>query len=102
MSYSICKAGVVQMTKNLAVEVGKKNVRVNAVAPGWIATASATEAERLAGRHTPVGRPGTADEVGAVAAFLAGEGASYVTGQMIVVDGGNAIQEFKGPPAGWY
>ena len=99
---SAAKAGMTGLMRALALETARHGITVNAVAPGWIATASATEAERLAGRHTPVGRPGTADEVGAVAAFLAGEGASYVTGQMIVVDGGNAIQEFKGPPAGWY
>ncbi len=53
------------------------------------------EAELVAGHHTPVGRPGTPDEVGHVAVFLASEEASYVTGQMIVVDGGNTVQEYK-------
>ncbi len=69
---------------------------VNSVAPGWIDTGSATDAERRAGAHTPVGRPGTAREVAEVIAFLASPAASYLTGQSIVVDGGNTIQEVKG------
>jgi 3-oxoacyl-[acyl-carrier protein] reductase len=68
-------------------------ITVNAVAPGWIDTASASERERVMGAATPVGRSGTADEVADVIAFLAGDGASYITGQLITVDGGNSISE---------
>ena len=100
--YSAAKAGMVGMTRALAMEVADKGITVNAVAPGWIATASSSKEEITAGENTPVGRPGTSEEVGHVAAFLASEGASYVTGQMIVVDGGNSIQEYKGPAVGYY
>lgn len=95
--YSAAKAAIVGLTRGLAIEVAGKNVTVNAIAPGWIETASSSKAEIVAGQHTPAGRPGRPEEVAAVAAFLASEAASYVTGQMLVVDGGNSIQENKGP-----
>ena len=81
--------------RSLAIEAGPHNVTVNCIGPGWIKTASSSEDEIVAGRYTPAGRPGTPEEVGHVAVFLASEEASYVTGQLIVVDGGNTIQEFK-------
>ena len=101
-AYSAAKAGMVGLTRSLALELARRGITVNAVAPGWIETASSTEHEIIAGRNTPIGRPGRPDEVAAAIAFLASESASYITGQLIIIDGGNSLQEYKGPPALYY
>jgi 3-oxoacyl-[acyl-carrier protein] reductase len=101
-AYSAAKAGMVGLTRSLALEVARQGITVNAVAPGWIKTSSSTEYEIIAGENSPVGRPGRCDEVAAAIAFLAAESASYITGQLIIVDGGNSIQEYKGPPDLYY
>jgi 3-oxoacyl-[acyl-carrier protein] reductase len=100
--YSAAKAGMDGLMRAIAIEAGRHGVTVNSVAPGWIATGSQTPEEAVAGLHTPVGRSGTPEEIAAVVAFLASEGASYLTGQSIAVDGGNTIQEYKGPSEGYY
>jgi 3-oxoacyl-[acyl-carrier protein] reductase len=89
--YAAAKAGMVGLTRALAMEVVADGVTVNAVAPGWIRTSSSTATELDYGRRTPVGRPGTPEEVAAAVCFLASPSASYITGHMLVVDGGNSV-----------
>jgi 3-oxoacyl-[acyl-carrier protein] reductase len=100
--YATAKAGMDGMMRTLAIETARAGITVNSVAPGWIASGSQTDEEAVAGRHTPIGRSGRPEEIAEAVAFLASEGASYVTGVSLVVDGGNILQEYKGPPEGWY
>lgn len=90
--YEASKGGINQLTRACAVELGPLGIRVNAIAPGVI------EVERYAGfadydpaawgRRLPAGRVGYPDDIGPLAVFLASDGASYITGQTILVDGG--------------
>lgn len=92
-AYVAGKGGMRGLTLALAVEGAAQGVTCNAVAPGWIKTPSSLAHELEYGTRTPVGRMGEPAEIAAAAAFLCSPGASYVTGQTLVVDGGNSIRE---------
>jgi NAD(P)-dependent dehydrogenase (short-subunit alcohol dehydrogenase family) len=93
IAYGPSKAGVISFTKQLAVEWGQHGIRVNAICPGMIRTAMTEpfynpETIRIRNRKTALGRVGMPEDIAKVALFLAGDGASYITGEAIVVDGG--------------
>ncbi len=95
-NYAASKAGIIGFTKSIAREVGNRGITANTVAPGYIKTeltAGLPEeiTERVLGQ-VPIGRLGEPEEVAEVVAFLAGEGAAYVTGQTLAVDGGMVMQ----------
>ena len=94
-NYAASKAGVIGLTKSVARELAGRNVTVNAVAPGYIATdmtaAMSEEAKNGILSRIPLKREGRPEDVAALVAFLAGDGGAYITGQAISVDGGMAI-----------
>lgn len=96
VAYSAAKAAMVGMSRALALECGTEGITVNCVAPGWVATGSQTAEEAIAARHTPMGRAGTPREIASAIAFLAMPAASYIHGELLVVDGANCLQERKG------
>jgi len=105
-SYVVCKGGVAQLTKVMAIALADKNIRVNAIGPGTIATEMAAQiladdaARKKILSRTPLGRLGTPDEVAAVAVFLASDESSYITGQTIYPDGGRLALNYTVPVKG--
>jgi 3-oxoacyl-[acyl-carrier protein] reductase len=95
VNYAAAKAGVIGLTKSIAKELGSRNITANAIAPGFIdtdMTANANEKQMEAALQSiSLGRKGTPEDVAHLATFLASERASYITGQVIGVDGGMVI-----------
>ncbi len=91
--YAAAKAGMVGLTKSIALDEAKNGITCNAVLPGWIGTESISEEEKTNGARVPMGRGGTPEEIASLVCWLATNEASYITGQAIVVDGGNSIME---------
>lgn len=94
-NYSASKAGIIGLTKSVAREMGRYNVNVNAIAPGFIETSMteslSAEIKETAIEESALNRPGKPEDVADLAAFLAGEGSRHITGQVIQVDGGQII-----------
>lgn len=95
LNYCAAKAGVIGMTKSLAREVGSRGINVNAIAPGFIVTDMTNElgdkAKEAVMANIPLKRFGEASDIAEVAAFLASDAGSYITGQVISVDGGMSM-----------
>ncbi len=91
-NYAASKAGIIGLTKSLARELASRNVRVNAVAPGYIKTALTDvlpdEAQQAILQNTPLQRMGSPEDVGAAVRFLCSDAASFITGEVLLVDGG--------------
>jgi 3-oxoacyl-[acyl-carrier protein] reductase len=100
--YSAAKSGVVGLVRGLAVELAREGIRVNGIAPGYIRTAQllskehslGPEAAEAAGAFIPMGRVGEPEEIADVIVFLASQGARYMTGQTVVVDGGLLVGRY--------
>ena len=92
VNYSASKGGLIALTRTLAKELGSRNVRLNAVAPGFIRTAMTDKLSEAAKeamlRNVPLARPGEPEDVAKAVAFLAGDNAAYITGQTLPVCGG--------------
>lgn len=95
-NYAAAKAGIIGFTKSLAKEVGSRNITVNAVAPGYVPTALTEvlpdEMLETAVQNTPLGRLGSVEDVANAVVFLASDEASFITGQVLTVDGGLVMQ----------
>lgn len=96
IGYASAKAAVTGFTRALALDEAGRGITVNAIAPGWIATDSQSDHEREQGLKVPMRRSGRPEEIASAICWLASKEAGYITGQTIVIDGGNSIAEERG------
>ena len=105
LGYGTSKAALAHLARILAVQLGPHNIRVNAIAPGIVASRPADEGgewsdpedREIGTGQTPLGRPGTPDEIASCAVWLASPGGTYATGGVFVVDGGQSLKGMTGP-----
>lgn len=91
--YATAKAALVGLVRSLSLDEAKFGITTNAVLPGWIATDTQSEFENMQGSRSPLGRSGKPEEIANLVTWLASSSSSYLTGQCLVVDGGNSIAE---------
>lgn len=94
MSYSASKAALINLTKSLAINYGKYQVRVNSISPGWINTGMSTESSYEATKLAPLGRNGKPQEIADLVSYLISPKASFITGSNIVIDGGYSCVDY--------
>jgi NAD(P)-dependent dehydrogenase (short-subunit alcohol dehydrogenase family) len=97
-SYAASKAGLVSLTKSMAIILGRKGINVNAVAPGWVETdmvaKSGDKTLEIAAKFNPMNRNGNTNDIASTVKFLLSDEAKYINGQTIVVDGGYTLQDY--------
>jgi 3-oxoacyl-[acyl-carrier protein] reductase len=91
--YATAKAALLGLTKSIALDEASYGITCNAVLPGWIETDTQSEHEKIQGMKVPLRRNGKPSEIAGLVAWLATESAGYITGQSIIVDGGNSLLE---------
>jgi len=91
--YASAKAAMLGLMRSLALDEAKYGVTCNAILPGWIETDTQAAHEKLQGLKTPLGRNGTPSEIASLVGWLASDSSGYMTGQALIVDGGNSIRE---------
>ncbi len=91
--YAAAKAAMIGLMRSIALDEAKYGVTCNAILPGWIETDTQSSHEKLQGLKTPLGRNGKPNEIASLVGWLASNDAGYMTGQTLIIDGGNSISE---------